>query len=255
MDVIGIYLFIVGLFFGSFYNVVATRLPKNESIIKPGSHCENCKHRLTWYELIPVFSYIFLKGKCKKCKIKLSIQYPLVEILTGLLFMVSYLIFGVSYDTLISIVLVSLVILIFISDIKYYVILDEALIVAGVLLLVLLYLKGGFELLLTNTLYGVCLFIIMLVVKLSGDKVFKKESLGWGDVKLSLIAGMVLGLYLGTVYIFLGAFIALPYSILLCIKKGNGMIPFGPFLGVSLLIVYWNGTAINDFVLKLIGVE
>ena len=243
MDVIGIYLFIVGLFFGSFYNVVATRLPKNESIIKPGSHCENCKHRLTWYELIPVFSYIFLKGKCKKCKIKLSIQYPLVEILTGLLFMVSYLIFGVSYDTLISIVLVSLVILIFISDIKYYVILDEALIVAGVLLL------------LTNTLYGVCLFIIMLVVKLSGDKVFKKESLGWGDVKLSLIAGMVLGLYLGTVYIFLGAFIALPYSILLCIKKGNGMIPFGPFLGVSLLIVYWNGTAINDFVLKLIGVE
>lgn len=254
MDVICLYLFIVGLFFGSFFNVVATRLPKNESIIKPGSHCENCKHRLTWYELIPVFSYIFLKGRCKKCKIKLSIQYPIIELLTGLLFMISYLIFGVDYNTLISIVLCSMVVMIFISDIKYYVILDEVLVVSEILLLIIFYFQGGFSLLLNNIINGLVLFVIMLLVKLGGDKAFKKESLGWGDVKLSFIAGMILGIYMGTIYIFLGAFIALPYSLILCFKKGDGMIPFGPFLCTSLVIVFWNLSFITDLVSKLLGV-
>ena len=94
MDEIMVYLFIVGLFFGSFFNCIANRLSKNESIIRPASHCENCKHELAWYELIPVFSYLFLKGKCKKCHTKLSIWYPLTEIATGLLFALSYLKFG-----------------------------------------------------------------------------------------------------------------------------------------------------------------
>lgn len=254
MDVICLYLFVVGLFFGSFFNVVATRIPKNESIIKPGSHCENCNHRLSWYELIPVFSYIFLKGKCKKCRIKLSIQYPLIELITGLLFALSYIIFGISYNTLISIVICSLVITIFISDIKYYVILDEVLVVAVVLLLIIFYFQGGFELIFKNIINGLILLIIMLLVKFSGDKAFKKESLGWGDVKLSFIAGMVLGLYLGVVYIFIGAFIALPYSIYLCIKNGEGLIPFGPFLCTSLLVIFWNMPFINDILTKLLGV-
>ena len=81
MGVILLYLFLLGLFVGSFYNVVALRLCKNESIVFPGSHCVNCNHKLAWYELIPVFSYIGLRGKCKKCKIHISIEYPLIELL------------------------------------------------------------------------------------------------------------------------------------------------------------------------------
>ena len=81
MIFIYICLFIVGIVFGSFFNVVGLRLPKNESLISPRSHCVNCNHILDWYELIPVFSYLFLKGKCRKCKQKISMQYPLIEII------------------------------------------------------------------------------------------------------------------------------------------------------------------------------
>ena len=95
-----IFLFIVGIIFGSFYNVVADRLPNNESIIKPRSHCPNCNHVLKWYELIPLISFIIQRGKCRKCYYKMSIWYFLSELLTGLLFCLSYYLFGFSYITL-----------------------------------------------------------------------------------------------------------------------------------------------------------
>ena len=78
--------FLLGMILGSFYNVVGYRLCKNESIIKPGSHCPKCNHKLSFLELIPVFSYVFLKGRCKACKEKISLFYPLIEFFTGLLF-------------------------------------------------------------------------------------------------------------------------------------------------------------------------
>ncbi|MCR4581180.1 MAG: prepilin peptidase, partial [Bacilli bacterium] len=111
MTLLTILMFVVGTFFGSFYCCLANRLSKNESIIKPGSHCENCKHRLTWYELIPIFSFIIQGGKCRKCKIKLSYEYLIVEIVTGLLFMLSFAIYQFSYSTLTMIVLSSLLII------------------------------------------------------------------------------------------------------------------------------------------------
>ena len=134
MGAILIYLFVLGLFVGSFYNVVALRLCKNESIIFPGSHCVNCNHKLAWYELIPVFSYIGLRGNCKRCKIHISLQYPLIELLTGILFAASFYIFGFSIKTLASIVLVSIVVITYVSDLKYMVILDEVLVIGGILL-------------------------------------------------------------------------------------------------------------------------
>ena len=87
-------IFILGLVFGSFYNVVGYRLPNNMSIAFPASHCPNCNHKLKFYELIPVLSYIFLKGKCSSCKKRISIFYPFFELLTAILFTISYLIFG-----------------------------------------------------------------------------------------------------------------------------------------------------------------
>ena len=87
---IGIFLFIIGTIFGSFYNVVGYRIPKGESIVYPPSHCTNCNHKLTFFELIPVLSYIFQKGKCKHCHQKISLFYPIFETLTGVLFVLSY---------------------------------------------------------------------------------------------------------------------------------------------------------------------
>lgn len=254
MDVIVVYLFIAGLFFGSFFNCIANRLSKNESIIRPGSHCENCKHELAWYELIPVFSYIFLRGRCKKCHTKLSIWYPLTEIITGLLFAISYIRFGFTIETLISITIVSILIITFISDISYYIILDEVVFIGLLIMVVLMYFNAGITGLIKSFIG--CIFIggVMTLIKLIGDKAFKTESLGWGDIKLSLIAGFILGIRLGAVYIFLGSLIALPFGIILSFKSKSKIIPFGPFLSISLIIIYWFSPVFYSILNVLLGV-
>ena len=129
-----IIIIILGLVLGSFYNVVGLRIPNGESIIKPGSHCPKCNHKLSWYENIPVLSYIFLGGKCKNCKQKISIIYPIIEILTSFLFYISYKIFGLSEEFFISLVISSLVVIIFVSDSKYMIISDSPLIVSTILI-------------------------------------------------------------------------------------------------------------------------
>ncbi len=254
MDVIVVYLFIAGLFFGSFFNCIANRLSKNESIIRPGSHCENCKHELAWYELIPVFSYLFLKGKCKRCHTKLSIWYPLTELITGVLFALSYMRFGFTIETLISITIVSILITTFISDSKYYIILDEVIVVGLLLMTILMYFNAGINGLI-KCFVG-CLFIgiVMLFIKLIGDKAFKTESLGWGDIKLSIIAGFILGIRLGAVYIFLGSLLALPFGLYYSFRNQSRIIPFGPFLSISLLTIYWFSPIFYSILNSLLGV-
>lgn len=253
MDMILIYLFIAGLFFGSFYNVVALRLSNNESIIFPGSHCVNCNHKLSWNELIPIFSYIILKGKCKKCKVKISIQYPIIELLTGILFVLSYYIYGLSLNTLISIVISSLVVVTLVSDFKYMIILDEVLIASCLALAIIFYIQGGLEKFGHQLIYGVLMFILVLLIKHLGDKAFKQESLGWGDVKLSFIAGFVLGIKVGVLYIFLASFLALPYALFCTIRKKEAIVPFGPFLVLSMLILFWNMESIIALIKIMIG--
>lgn len=254
MWLIYIYLFILGLVLGSFYNVVGLRLPKNESLIKSRSHCVNCNHKLGWYELIPVFSYIFLQGKCHKCKINISITYPLIELTTGLLFVISFKLFGFSYKMLLSLVLVSIVIITIVSDCKYMVILDEVLLIGLLFLILIMYLGWAHIFVLRHIASGIVLFLVMLFVKLIGDKAFKQESLGWGDVKLSFVAGFILGFKLGLVYIFFGAILALPYAIFTTIKKNNTLIPFGPFLVLSMLILFWNSNVVMHYINILLGV-
>ena len=117
--------FLLGTILGSFYNVVGYRLCKNESIIKPGSHCPKCNHKLSFLELIPVLSYIFLKGRCKVCKEKISLFYPLIELFTGLLFATCFYSFGFSYDLIIGLALVSLLSIVIVSDVNFYIIPDE----------------------------------------------------------------------------------------------------------------------------------
>ncbi len=249
-----LYLFIIGLFVGSFYNVVALRLCKNESIVFPGSHCVNCNHKLSWYELIPVFSYIGLRGRCHHCKKHISLQYPLIELLTGILFALSFYIFGFSYNTLISIVLCSIVIITYITDSKYMVILDEVLVVGSILILLIYLIFEGIVPSLWHLFDALIVFLIMVLVKFLGDFAFKQESLGWGDVKLSFIAGLVLGINLGIAYIVLGSFLAFPYALYISIKKKDSILPFGPFLATSLLIIFWNYSAISSFFMTLLGV-
>lgn len=253
MDLITLFLFIIGIFMGSFFNVVSIRLCKNESIVFPRSHCINCNHTLSWYELIPLLSYIFLHGRCKKCHQHISLQYPVVEFITGLLFAFSYFIFGFNYNTLISMIISSVVVITFVTDSIYMVILDEVVFVGSIFILTIYLVFEGLLPTLNHMLGGIIVFLLFLVIKLLGDKAFKQESLGWGDVKLSIIAGLVLGPYLGIIYLVLASFLAFPYAIYVSLRHNDVMLPFGPFLAASMLIVYWNTFNISNFLKVLFG--
>ena len=127
------------------------------------------------------------------------------------------------------------------------VILDEILIPSGIILLIIKYFEVGINGTLVSLLHGVILFAILLFIKIVGDKAFKRESLGWGDIKLSLLVGFSLGIELGLVYIFLSSVLALPYAIYINAKHKEGMIPFGPFMSVSFLILF----TFKDFFLNI----
>lgn len=248
-----ILIFIIGLIFGSFYNVVGIRLPNGESIIKPGSHCPNCNHKLSLYENIPVLSFIFLRGKCKNCKQKISFIYPAIELLTGVLFTASYTIFGLNYEFIIALILSSLVSIIFVSDSKYMIINDSPLLISGVLILIIKGINLGIKESLYSFLSGLLIFTIVYLLMLLGNFLFKKESLGGGDIKLSFIAGIALGPLLGIFYIVLASFLAFPYAMYISVKGDEGMLPFGPFLATSMLLLYFNADLANIFINALLG--
>lgn len=232
-------LFIFGTLFGSFYNVVGYRLPKGESIVRPPSHCPNCNHRLTLIELIPIFSYLLQLGKCKNCKKKISLFYPIFELFSGILFALSYVVFGPTPELLIALIFVSMTLIIIISDIHYFIILDEILIIGVVLIGTLFYLTGGFSLLFDAILNGSIAFAIMFLIKKLGDFMFKKESMGGGDIKLLFVYGFVFGFEMAVLSIFIASFIGLPVSIAMLSMKHvkDHIIPFGPFLSLAALII------------------
>lgn len=247
---IGIFLFILGTILGSFYNVVGYRIPKGESIVYPPSHCTNCNHKLTFFELIPVSSYIFQKGKCKHCHQKISLFYPIFETLTGVLFVLSYISYGLTPELIIALTFVSLMIIIVVSDYHYLIISDGALITFGILLFIEILIINGLNAALYSLLNGLLAFLTMFILKKFGDFLFKKESMGGGDIKLLFIFGMVLSYPIAILSIFVGSLIGLPLALLILYKEKDHVIPFGPFLAVGatlLLLLQFNLEMIINF--------
>lgn len=235
---ISVILFILGIVLGSFYNVVATRLPNNISIVKPGSHCEYCNRNLRWYENIPLVSYIIQGGKCRGCKHKLSITYLFTELFTGLAFVGSYLYFGISYEFYVSLILASLATLIFVSDFKYMIILDSPLLISGILIFVLKIIYFGYKEAMISLLSGAIVFCVMLLVGLIGKVMYKRDALGGGDIKLSIVIGLLLKIELSMVCLILSTFLALPYALATILLKKDSEVPFGPFIVSAFIIVF-----------------
>lgn len=232
------FLAILGLIFGSFYLVVATRLPEEKSIIKPGSHCDNCNHELKWYELIPVISYVIQKGKCRSCGAKIPFLTVIIEIITGAAFALPYYFYGFDYKFFAAILIYSLTIIIFISDFKYYIINDSPLFVTILGILGLKFYFFNYKIVLHSALSGLLMFLLFLTIKFFGDRIFKKESLGGGDIKLAILLGVVLNIKLGLAAFILSAFIAFPYALFASIIKKEAIVPYGPFIITSLVIVF-----------------
>ena len=245
--------FIFGSVMGSFYHVIATRLSKELSIVSPPSHCEKCNHRLRWYELIPIVSYLIQGGKCRECKTKLPASYFLMEICTGVLFAVSYHVFGFSLELITALIFVSSLITIIISDIEYMIILDEVLIFAIFGIIIVDIIDMGIYDTSIRIISGIGAFITMYLIKRLGDIMFKQESLGGGDIKLMLLIGLVIGYPMSICNIFLATFIAFPIALYLLITKKDNIIPFGPFLSMAAIILFVWGLTFTDiiqFILK-----
>lgn len=231
--------FILGLFMGSFYTVIGLRSPKHENYLTGRSYCDKCKHTLSFLDMIPVISFVLLRGKCRYCKEKIDPLSTYMELFTGVLFALSYAIFGITYGLLIALGIVSLLIIISVSDISYYIIPDEVLIFFAGYFLITLTLCNGVMSTLLNILSGFVMFLIMYTIMLLGNFLFKKESLGGGDIKLMFVIGLILSPLPSLFVIFFGSLIALPISILILIRKKTRMIPFGPFLLIAFLFMYF----------------
>lgn len=232
--------FIIGLVFGSFFCCVGLRLSQGEKFTKGRSVCDNCHHELAWYDLIPIISYIILKGRCRYCHKKISLLNPFIEVVTGILFSLSYYSLGFSLELVLALCVASLAMIIFSSDLTYMIIPDEVLIFFSIVFIILEFLLKGISGGLLALLSGVSLFIFMFLLMKLGNALFKKESLGGGDVKLFFVLGLVIDPFLGLVTIFLASFIALPVSLYLLYKNKEHMIPFGPFILVAFLIVFFS---------------
>ena len=241
-------IFIFGSIMGSFLNVLAVRLSNNESIIYPGSHCHNCQHKLKWYELIPILSYIIQKGKSNCCNTRIPISYLIVEIVTGALYCTAYHSFGFSYELVISLIFISSLITIIVSDIEYMIILDEVIAVACILIILLELVFFGLEFTVNKILSGILAFITMYGIKMIGDKMFKKESMGGGDIKVMFLFGIVIGFPLSICDIFLATFIAFPVAIYLLFSRKDSLIPFGPFLAMAAILIHISKVDISSII-------
>jgi leader peptidase (prepilin peptidase)/N-methyltransferase len=242
--ILSIYFFSLGLIIGSFLNVVIYRLPEKESIVKPGSHCPQCNTNLKAIDLIPVVSFLINRGKCKYCGASISWQYPFVELLTAFFFLGAYLKFGLSFELLIMLILLSALIVISFIDYKYMII-PNIITYSGIVIGLLSALFFNYFTIFSSLLGIVIPALILLVIAL----IFK-GGMGMGDVKLA----SMLGAFLGTTYTLAGIFIgSLLGSVIGLSLMGLGIlerkdrIPFGPFICFGAVIMIFFGEFLIDW--------
>ena len=233
------FLFVLGAVIGSFLNVCIYRFPRGESVVQPPSHCPQCGQRLKSMDLVPIFSYLWQKGKCRYCGVRVSPRYLLVEALTGILFMLTFFAIGFNIELIKYLVLFSVLIIISFIDLDYQIIPNR---------LVLFVFLWGFswqifrpQISWGQALGGALLGggFLLLVLLLS------RGGMGGGDVKLLLAAGFYLGPVLTGLALFISVFAGALLGlglILLKLKKRKDAVPFGPFLSLGILTAaLWGG--------------
>jgi leader peptidase (prepilin peptidase)/N-methyltransferase len=250
--------FVLGAVFGSFINVLVYRLPRDLSIVTPPSHCPSCNNKIKPYDNIPILSYIILRGRCRHCGTRISPKYILIELLSGILVAFSIYYFGLNVRGLEAAYLSLVFIAVFFIDLEFTII-PNFFTLPGVLLgLAVSFIPGAFIGWL-DALIGIAIGggVFYVVGKL-GELLFKKEAMGFGDVKFAAMLGAFLGwkslLLIFILASFLGSLVGL--SILAFSGKGKSRstyIPFGPFLVVAATITIYLGNIIINAYLRFIG--
>ncbi|MDD5255457.1 MAG: prepilin peptidase [Candidatus Omnitrophica bacterium] len=254
-----IFVFAIGSIVGSFLNVCIRRMPSGESVVWPGSHCPFCKKRIPAYDNIPFISFLLLKGKCRFCRARISLQYPFVELLTALLFVFSFASYGLTYDFFVyTLFLASLIVVAFI-DMRYRIIPDEISIGGMVLGFILASIRGiGFGPLsfsaapMKDSFLGIIagagiIYLSGFLFDLVYFKLLKKpsvqgetSSMGMGDVKLLAMIGAFLGWQKAVTVFFLAPFLGLAMGIVNLLVRKEHVIPYGPFLALAAFIsLFW----------------
>jgi len=240
----------LGVAIGSFLNVVIYRVPRKIGFVKGRSICPHCEINLRWFHNIPLVSYLFLRGKCAFCSARISFRYPLVEILNGLLFGYFYWRFGLSAPAVVFAVLGSALLVIFFIDYDFLIIPDGITLPGLVIALGVSFLPGGIgivDALIGLVVGGGSLYLIAL----AGDWLFKKESMGGGDIKMAAMLGAFLGWQKILLTFVSAAVIALVVSVVIMSfserLRRERMVPFGPFLAVAALLAIVAGDKIIHF--------
>jgi leader peptidase (prepilin peptidase)/N-methyltransferase len=254
-----LFLFIFGLIVGSFLNCVIYRLERGESFLKGRSYCPHCKHILSWQDLIPIFSFLILKGKCRYCQQKISLQYPLVELATALVIFFTFFNWNWTWINIWTgvylLIIVCFLILIFVFDLKHYLIPDPLIFLPIFFTLIYQFFKiynfgnWNFSHLLNLALAILPAFFFLVLILIS-----KEKWMGFGDFKLAIFLGLFLEFPKILVSLFLSFLIGATIGLGLIFAKKKSLkseIPFAPFLVFgSFLTLFW-GQKLIDFYLKL----
>ncbi|TET42371.1 MAG: prepilin peptidase [Dehalococcoidia bacterium] len=246
---------VLGMLVGSFLNVCIDRLPRNESIVNPPSHCEACDHRLTIKDLVPLFSFLRLKGRCRYCQASIPQRLFWVELSTAIIFAFLYWSYGLSLEVGIMTFYACLFIVFSVVDLKHGLILNKVLypgMVVALLIAILLpqppwipqlWVHG----LLNFVLGGAIGFVVFLLLAL-----ISRGGIGFGDVKLAALIGLATGFPLVFLALILGAILGGIAAIILLATKKKGRkeaIPFGPFLAVAAMVtLLWGNSILNWYV-------
>lgn len=259
-----VFISLLGACIGSFLNVCIVRLPKEESVVAPGSHCVACKKPVAWFDNIPLISYIALGGKCRYCKTKFSFRYFFVELLTALTFWVFYKVFGLTWLTFAYLIMACGFIVATFVDFEHRIIPDEVSVGGmgvGLLLSFLIPELQGFVVGYGNWLIhlkalGFSIIGVLVgggsiyLMGLAGDLILKKESMGGGDVKLMAMIGAFMGWKLALLTFFLAPFFGAFYGIAEKIRTKDSAIAYGPFIVLAALTSLFYGQWIILWILN-----
>jgi leader peptidase (prepilin peptidase)/N-methyltransferase len=242
--ILSAYAFLFGLIMGSFLNVCVYRIPLAMSLVRPHSACPQCKTQIKFYDNIPVLSYLWLGGKCRNCGARISLQYPIVELLTGFLTVLFFRRFGYSYWTAYVLTAVYALIILSAIDFKIREIPDGLSIGLAAFGLLVSFFNpafsgGAWQKFLSALIASAAGFFGLLLTALAGQKLLKKEAMGGGDIKLMAGIGALSGIGGVVNALLLASFTGILYfGILVLLRKkiDDGAIPFGPFLSLGLTV-------------------
>jgi len=263
--------FIFGTVVGSFLNVVAWRVPRGESIVRPGSRCTSCGKAISFYDNIPVLSWFILRGRCRNCGSRFSVRYSIVELVTGLLFAAVALQFGITWIFFRNITFVSLLICVVLTDLDHWIILDSVSL-GGIAVGLLFSLFPGGTGLLRSLISAAVAFSLFCLIRFASRLILKNRpgyaiapkgyedeadefqgGMGWGDIKLVGMIGAFLGPSLTAVALFIG-FLTGALTGIAAMTAGRSKrlpIPFGPFLALGSTVAVFAGEAIWQFYLRI----